>query len=751
MQGKCDSFCATCRRSNKGSKARVGPVANDGNAGPDCAKCRPQEADMDKSGSASQATRWFKWMLTETMGAPTAFAFYRKEMQQYSKGDDDIEADDVTDYILYQTVTEGGLFFEYLRQGGLVAQADNALFVHGGLGKCIMKDEERFRAPAPNEQANLMLDLMMVAKDRARDPIDSYEYFAITAWGYVNAVHAWKQRRFAEWKQNPYFQNTDLVTHLKDSKCGTEKFCRRGEALMDLAYSPPEADGTPRNGGFSACSPVSASSVRPLDEETAAFLLKMRISHIFVGHIPQGATPRTYVTELPDGSKVTVVNMDVTFAHPVPSCTPDEGPDGGKPWQRCIRTVSPLVSYDVASQESKTVGLIATSTGKAVKILAYSNGDKQQSWEELAVTALAGPGSSNPEGPPGTRDGEGQPWFSGYIHDEVAMDTLSSGTDATSSRLPPSLWRSVWSGKLFSAPRAKLWTTIDSEAHRYAIRLFESDCGCRIESKLTLHHSEDEVKAAVKHAVCDRKEFTKSVAYRGWFIGVDRAIWNAKPNPQESPAEFVHRMLLKEAPPKQVKRRLCSTRAIAKFLVHGNITELQGTGELSDRQFGDLEGSPRLDETAVLKLRMEDGEICSGIGVGGNCARHFKESKDIKCLLRSPEQGPDYALLDKLPAKIVISETHKQTANVFMDGCPRDPEYQAVLVPAVQEFDHESPPDPDEDVDAAKPTSTSKPAPETSTSETPHSVGSRKAGQPRLAYLTILSALALPAFWERFF
>eukprot|EP00929_Paragymnodinium_shiwhaense_P005750 TRINITY_DN10806_c0_g3_i1.p1 TRINITY_DN10806_c0_g3~~TRINITY_DN10806_c0_g3_i1.p1 ORF type:complete len:694 (-),score=143.67 TRINITY_DN10806_c0_g3_i1:134-2215(-) len=455
---------------------KPGPISNEEDAGPRCRNCKPRDEDHEmQDHSQSLRTRWLQWMLAKNMGAHVAFKAYLQEMQTYSVGS--LSADDVTDYVLHQTKTEGGLFSEYLNHGGFVAQAGSALFVHGNLGSCIKADEDHFRAPLVEEQANLKLDLMMNGAQRAANPIDDYHGRATRAADYVDMVHHWKQQRFAEWRYDPYFAR-------KDSVCGTSKLCRAGNAMIDMALAAPHKDHTPRNGGFSRCSPVSSAAVGPMDADTAGFLLKKGVSHLFTGHIPQGATPRSYLTPTPGGGTFTIVNMDVTYAHPVPRCQP-----GSMPSQRCILAVSPAVSYNPSTQESEIFGLIAAvDKNNRMDVLSYSNGvppaagaqeDADLSFESLTLRAFSGPGTKNKEGPdaaPGGHSGElfmngVAPW-GGYLITQAREALQDAEEGAVTSKVALWNYSQPVAGRRVAGAygrNSRLWTTVD---HKFAIRLY---------------------------------------------------------------------------------------------------------------------------------------------------------------------------------------------------------------------------------------------------------------------------------------
>eukprot|EP00929_Paragymnodinium_shiwhaense_P054640 TRINITY_DN2739_c0_g1_i1.p1 TRINITY_DN2739_c0_g1~~TRINITY_DN2739_c0_g1_i1.p1 ORF type:complete len:681 (+),score=138.73 TRINITY_DN2739_c0_g1_i1:149-2191(+) len=466
---------------------KPGPISNKENAGPDCATCKPSAEDL--TGEGSLQTRWLKWTLAKTQGAGSAFKAYQEEMRKYSSS---VTDDDVTDYVLHQTATDGGLFHDFLKFGGLAAQADGALFVHGGVKACLMADEEHFFAPNPDELKDWKLDLMMIAADRAKNPIDKYQGRAKQVEEYVVMLHTWKQRQFAAWSRNPYFvtegceegqqvevdesppmfdEEEAIEAKAKGSRLnGAKALCRAGGALVDMSLSPPspDKDKDPRNAGFTSCATVVIPTVKPVDESTASFLLKKGISHVFTGHIPQGAMPRAFVTKLGD-DQFTALNMDVTYAHPVPKCQP-----GNVASQHCIRAVSVVVTYMPDKKDYEFHGVIAAAkAGSMLKVVSYKSGtlSEGEGFDPEQVKIFSGPGTAG--GPPadqepGTYPEEKAPFFSAYLTSESETPV---GSGAVSNV-------ALWKEGMFSAVGGakKLWTSIDGSRGKQ-IRVYKESEG----------------------------------------------------------------------------------------------------------------------------------------------------------------------------------------------------------------------------------------------------------------------------------
>lgn len=328
--------------------------------------CRPPPGETSET-LAGKRARWFKWMLTETMGAPKGLEGYKKELEGMVVSGVTLTDSQITEYVYHQTVTEGGLFFSYLKHAGIVALAESALFVHGNVAKCAL-DGDQFIVPGAADKNSVQFNMSLTAEQRAAQPV-GWAGRERDVKQFVVKMHAFKQREFVDWKKNSFF------------KPHSELLIRGGNALIDSALGPPKGS----NGGFTGCSIATAPAVQALDDATASELAKKGITHVLTGHIPQGAVPRTFVTNTPNGT-LTIVNMDVTYAHPVfPACTP-----GDETHQRCIYAVSPLVTYLPTSRNVTIHGTIAASSENETEVVEYTNVGVQNEH----ATTWTGPGQN---------------------------------------------------------------------------------------------------------------------------------------------------------------------------------------------------------------------------------------------------------------------------------------------------------------------------------------------------------------------
>lgn len=320
-------------------------------------KCpRPKASELAKL-SGSKKTKWFKWILSETMGAGSAFEGYKRELLMLTQNTDKStlfeDEDKVTDFVLEQ-LGNGGLFYEFLKMAGLVAQGGSALFVHGNLPGDIISSDGRFIVPQESEGLGIELDMSVPPKDRQR--IDRFSGGESDPSNFAKRMFEWKQKLFQEWDNQREF--------ISGGDCDN-KLCRGGNALIDMALGGPGP--TARNGGFSV-SIISTPAVGAYKAEFAQKLLARGIKYIFTGHIPQGAVPQAYV-EVETG--VTIVNSDLTYAHPVPKCA-----SGSEGWQHCITDVSTIVTFtpdDSSTSQYEIEGKIRATVGdpESANVLMY--------------------------------------------------------------------------------------------------------------------------------------------------------------------------------------------------------------------------------------------------------------------------------------------------------------------------------------------------------------------------------------------
>lgn len=350
-----------------------GPIGNDELPTKACSeteKCpRPKDSELDKL-TGNKKTKWFKWILSQTMGAGSAFQGYQTELKILTKNDVFEDENMVTEFILEQ-LRPDGLFYEYLKMSGLVAHGGSALFLHGNLPDDILSSDGFFLVPTGSEGIGVALDMSMRPNQRQR--IDTFSGTASTPSDFVRRLWAWKDRVFREW---------DSQREMSSSvECKT-KLCRGGNALIDMALGAPEP--TARNGGFSK-SIISTPATGAYKKEFAEKLLNMGIKYVFTGHIPQGAVPQSFV-ETETG--VTIVNSDLTYAHPVPNCK--AGSAGN---QHCVTDVSVLVTFhQSATSNVQVVGQIRAANPTDAQVLTYGNPLAPSSKEVGTCSHWAGPG-----------------------------------------------------------------------------------------------------------------------------------------------------------------------------------------------------------------------------------------------------------------------------------------------------------------------------------------------------------------------
>ncbi|RNF03310.1 uncharacterized protein Tco025E_08200 [Trypanosoma conorhini] len=75
---------------------------------------------------------FIQWLLEYKMGAPTAFEYRRKELQQMRGGGEDVTDAEVAQSYM-DAACPGGVYYEYLKHGKMTEVLDGVLFVHGSV------------------------------------------------------------------------------------------------------------------------------------------------------------------------------------------------------------------------------------------------------------------------------------------------------------------------------------------------------------------------------------------------------------------------------------------------------------------------------------------------------------------------------------------------------------------------------------------------------------------------------------------